>query len=246
MELNGMEPDFEPKGDLSLKCWFSNNAGLTLPKELDINSVRAVSPYDEQIAYINRHIGAHYPRQPLKDTSGASLMDPKTQVTKVHNISILEASKLSLEENLVMSLVKDYPDEYGRALANIALNAYVNHNGTAETIASDASRQAGNSPNTALSAAISILGKGRVKKAIDVANILLEKFQLSGLKKATEDFDCSKILKGLTADEKSALTAEKDDTLATLILKAVEGLEKDSVLAPGANPLPMPSFRPYG
>jgi citrate synthase len=229
MELNGMEPDFEPKGDLSLKCWFSNNAGLTLPKELDINSVRAVSPYDEQIAYINRHIGAHYPRQPLKDTSGASLMDPKTQVTKVHNISILEASKLSLEENLVMSLVKDYPDEYGRALANIALNAYVNHNGTAETIASDASRQAGNSPNTALSAAISILGKGRVKKAIDVANILLEKFQLSGLKKATEDFDCSKILKGLTADEKSALTAEKDDTLATLILKAVEGLEKDSV-----------------
>jgi succinyl-CoA synthetase alpha subunit/citrate synthase len=229
MEFNGMEPDFEPKGDLSLKCWFANNAGIAIPKDLDVQSVRAVSPYDEQIAYINRHIGAHYPRQPMKDTSGASLMDPKTQVTKVNNISILEASKLSLEENLVMSLVKDYPDEYGRALANIALNAYVNHNGTAEAIAADASRQAGNSPNTALSAAISILGKGRVKNAIGVANILLEKFQLSGLKKATEDFDCSKILKTLTPDEKSALTAEKDDTLGALILEAVEGLETNSV-----------------
>jgi succinyl-CoA synthetase alpha subunit len=229
MELNGMEPDFEPKGDLSLKCWFGNNAGIAVPKEFDIQTVRAVSPYDEQIAYINRHIGAHYPRQPMKDTSGASQMDPMTQVTKIHNISILDASKRSLEENLVMSMVKGYPDEYGKALANIVFNAYVNHYASVAAIAADASRQAGNSPNTALSAAVSILGKGSVKKAVEVANILLDEFQLSGVKTGTEDFDYSKILKDLKPEHKKALTAEKDDPLGARILKAVEGLGKKSV-----------------
>jgi succinyl-CoA synthetase alpha subunit/citrate synthase len=229
MELNGIEPDFEPEGDLALKCWFGNNANIPVPKELDIQTVSAVSPYDEQIAYINKNIGAHFPRQPMKDASGASMMDPKTQVTKVHNISILDASKRSLEENLVMSLTKGYPDEYGRALANIALNAYVNHHGEAAAIAAEASRQAGNSPNTALSAAVSILGRGSVKNALEVSNVLVDKFQLSGLKSGTDAFDCSNILKGLTAEEKGVLKAENGDTLGALILKAAEGLGKESV-----------------
>jgi succinyl-CoA synthetase alpha subunit len=220
--LNGVKPDFESKGDLRLKCWFANNAGIALPKELDIESVRAVSPYDEQIAYINRHIGAHFPRQPMKDGSGASMMDPKTQVTKVHNISILDASKLCLEENLVMSLTKDYPDGNGKALANIALNAYVNQYGEAAEVAAEAARTAGNSPNTSISAAISIMGKGYAKKAIDISNILLEKFQLSGLMTGTDDFDYSKILASLTSEEKSAFKAGEGDRLGGLILKAVE------------------------
>jgi succinyl-CoA synthetase alpha subunit len=222
MELNGVKPDFESKGDLRLKCWFANNAGIALPKELDIESVRAVSPYDEQIAYINRHIGAHFPRQPMKDGSGASMMDPNTQVTKVHNISILDASKLCLEENLVMSLTKDYPDGNGKALANIALNAYVNQYGEAAEVAAEAARTAGNSPNTSISAAISIMGKGYAKKAIDISNILLEKFQLSGLMTGTDDFDYSKILASLTSEEKSAFKAGEGDRLGGLILKAVE------------------------
>jgi succinyl-CoA synthetase alpha subunit len=220
--LNGVKPDFESKGDLRLKCWFANNAGIALPKELDIESVRAVSPYDEQIAYINRHIGAHFPRQPMKDGSGASMMDPNTQVTKVHNISILDASKLCLEENLVMSLTKDYPDGNGKALANIALNAYVNQYGEAAEVAAEAARTAGNSPNTSISAAISIMGKGYAKKAIDISNILLEKFQLSGLMTGTDDFDYSKILASLTSEEKSAFKAGEGDRLGGLILKAVE------------------------
>jgi hypothetical protein len=222
MELNGVKPDFESKGDLRLKCWFANNAGIALPKELGIETVRAVSPYDEQIAYINRHIGAHYPRQPMRDASGASMMDPKTQVTKVHNISILDASKRCLEENLVMSLTKDYPDGNGKGLANIALNAYVNQYGEAAEVAAEAARTAGNSPNTSISAAISILGKGYAKKAIDISNILLEKFQLSGLMTGTDDFDYSKILADLTPEEKSAFKAGEGDRLGGLMLKAVE------------------------
>src|SRR3990170_925980 len=126
MELNKIKPDFEPKGDLSLKCWFGNSQGLKLPKELDAPVIKAIEPYAEQIELISKQVGAQYPRQTMKDASGASVMDAKTQVTKVHNVSILDASKKSFEENLVFSLLKEYPDAYGRSLANLAFNAYVN------------------------------------------------------------------------------------------------------------------------
>ena len=36
MALNGIEPDMPAKGDLSLKPWFGNSQGLSLPKELDL------------------------------------------------------------------------------------------------------------------------------------------------------------------------------------------------------------------
>ncbi|MBA1332899.1 hypothetical protein QQ73_18150, partial [Candidatus Endoriftia persephone str. Guaymas] len=35
MEKRGAKPDFEPVGDLSLKCWFSNTQGIDLPDHLN-------------------------------------------------------------------------------------------------------------------------------------------------------------------------------------------------------------------
>ncbi|MBA1331064.1 hypothetical protein QQ73_07855, partial [Candidatus Endoriftia persephone str. Guaymas] len=58
------------------------------------------------------------------------MMDPKTQVTRVHGTSVLDASTHSFEENLVQSLIREYPDENGTALANVALNAFVNQAGS--------------------------------------------------------------------------------------------------------------------
>jgi len=229
MELNGVKPDFAPKGDLSLKCWFSSNANVKLPKELDKPVVRAESPYDEQIEHINKQIGAQFPRQAMKDASAASMMDPTTQVTKVHGVSILDSSKKSLEENLVFSLVKRYPDEYGRELANAAFNAWLNHSGEAANIAADAAREAESSPNSVLSAAISIIGKGKVKGALDASNLLLEKFQGSGLQTATAKHNYSGLLKELTAAEKKSLTAAKSDATAKTLLKRVDSLGKKSV-----------------
>ncbi len=229
MELNGIKPDFEAKGDLSLKCWFSNNAGLAVPGELDAPVVRAVAPYDEQIDHINKQVGAQYPRQSMKDASGASMMDPQTQVTKIHNLSILDASKRSLEENLVFSLLKNYPDEYGRALANIVFNAYLNHHDDPACMAADAAREAESSPNTVLAAAVSIIGKGRVKGALSAMNLLLDAFQSSGLVKPAEKFDYSAALKGLSNDAKKGLAAKKDDTLAPVLLKKLDGLYNKSV-----------------
>jgi len=176
-KLNGIESDFEPKGDLSLKCWFSNNAGYKLSPEIDVQPVKAISPYGEQIDVISRQKGAQLPRQTMKDTSGASMMDPKTQVSKIHGLSILEASKRTLEENLVFSLLKEYPDAYGKRLANIALNSFVNHNNDASLIAANAARENGNSPNTVLSAAVAIVGKGKVADSIATTKLLIDKFQ---------------------------------------------------------------------
>ena len=210
MELNGEKSDFEPKGDLSLKCWFSGDAGITLPDDLNVTTVDAVTPYDDQIEAVSRQTGAQFPRETLKDLSGASMMDPKTQVSRIHNISILDASKKSFEENLVMSLVKSYPDEYGRELANIALNAYVFADGAPELLAADASREAGNSPNTVLSAAVSIIGKKAVSKSVDASKLLLDLFEHSGLKTGTDDFDSTSILDSVTAAQKKFLTASGD------------------------------------
>ena len=238
MEFNGINPDFESRGDLSLKCWFGNNQGIKLPKELDVNIVKAIEPYAEQIEIISRQVGAQYPRQSMKDASGASMMDANTQVTKVHNVSILDSSKRSLEENLVFSIIKDYPDAYGRDLANLAFNSYVNMHGDTAVLAADAARAAENSPNTVLSSAISIVGKGRVKNAINAVAILLELFQHSKLQNPTDKFDYANILKGLKPGQADALKAAKpapagfkqgDDSLAGAMLAQAEKLGSKSV-----------------
>ncbi|MFL5334249.1 MAG: CoA-binding protein, partial [Geminicoccaceae bacterium] len=83
MALNGIEPDFAPKGDLSLKAWMGNNQGLVLPGELDLAVVEAPAPYDVQIRETRRQVGAVFIRRPMKDTSGATQMDPGTQVTSL-------------------------------------------------------------------------------------------------------------------------------------------------------------------
>ena len=229
MELNGVKSDFEPKGDLSLKCWFASDSGIQVPKEFQTPVVKAVAPYDDQIEHVNRQVGAQYPRQSMKDASGASMMDPNTQVTRVHNISVLDASKRTLEENLVMSLLKGYPDDFGKALANVALNAYVNHNGDGAAIAADFARQAESSPNTVLASAIAIVGKGRVKSALAVSELLLETFQDSGLANAEAKVDISAKVKALSSDAKALMTAPKGDTASASMLKKIDSLGRKSV-----------------
>lgn len=221
MELNKIKPDFEPKGDLSLKCWFGNNQGIVIPEELDVPVVEAVSPYNQQIDIINRQVGAQFPRQAMRNTSGASIMDAKTQITRVHNVSVLDASKRSLEENLVFSLIKSYPEQTEKEFANIALNAFVNMHGDPAIAAADAAREAESSPNTVLSTAVGIIGKGRVKKAVNGSSLLLELFQHKKIKEGTAQYDFSEILKQLNADQKALFTSETEDKLAENMLAAI-------------------------
>jgi len=229
MALNGAKPDFEPRGTLSLKCWFANDAGVDVPESLSPTVVRAVSPYGEQIEALEKQVGAQFPRERLKDASGASMMDPKTQVSKIHGISILDASKRTLEENLVMCLLKEYPSATEASLANIAFNAFVNHSGRSALAAAEASRKAGNSPNTVATSAVCITGSGGLCGATEISALLIRLFGPSGLKDAYGDFDSSAMLKELSAEDKELFSSCKDDTCATAIAGAVKDLGASSV-----------------
>jgi hypothetical protein len=75
----------------------SNDQGLALPPPLAIPVVEAIAPYDEQIKALSRQVGAVIPRQIMKDKSGASVLDPETQVTSVHGHSVLDLAFQPLE-----------------------------------------------------------------------------------------------------------------------------------------------------
>nr|CRH07508.1 Putative type II ATP citrate lyase AclA [Candidatus Magnetococcus massalia] len=189
MGKNGAKPDFEPKGDLSLKCWFENDQGMDLPEELKIPQEKALAPYDEQIEALSKQVGTIFPRQSMKDSSGASKMDPKTQVSAIHGTSVLDASTHNFEENLAQSLIREYPDNTGTALLNIALNSMVNQSGQPSLAAADGAREAGSSPNVVLSSAVAMVGPKKVAAERGMVETMVNLFARSGMEDPAAEFD---------------------------------------------------------
>lgn len=64
---------------------------------------------------------------------------------RLQGVNVLEMATKSLESNLMRALPRDYPDASGCAMANVALNAFINQHGT-----------------PMLAAAVSILGRQNV------------------------------------------------------------------------------------
>ena len=126
MRENATRPDFAPEGSLALKAWFGSDRGLELPEALNVPVVEATPPYSEQIAALNEQIGAVLPRQSMKDMSGASQMDPKTQVTSLHGVSVLEAAQYPMESNVCLALLHEPGGENDSKLVNVAIGAEVN------------------------------------------------------------------------------------------------------------------------
>jgi hypothetical protein len=143
-------------------------------------------------------------------------------VSKIHNTSILDASKHTFEANLAYSLLKEYPSAYGEAILNMALNGYVKQHGQPALAAAEAARQNGSSPNTVVASAVGIVGQKCAQKAIDASQALLELFQYSGLQSAEDKFDYSAQLKE-AANYKDALVSTGEDACAA---KWAEGLKK--------------------
>lgn len=231
MEANGIQPDFNPIGDLALKCWFSNDQGIELPAEFNTPIVEALEPYNEQITAMSKQMGAIFPRENLKDASGTAMMDPKTQVSKMHGVTVLDASTRSFEENLVHSLVRSYPTESGRAMANIALNAYVNRYDTVGLTAAQASRNAGNSPNTALSAAVAIVGPDNALSGRVALQCMAELFRDADLDDPENaDFDVMPVIeKALQCENGNALLSQGNMVRGTIMLNAVKARGIQSV-----------------
>ena len=190
MKLNGAQPDFPSRGDLSLKAWLANDQGLNLPAELSLPTVRAIAPYDGQIDALARQVGAILPRQGMKDRSGASVMDEATQVTSVHGHSVLEMATRPLEANFALPLVHEITGDNDSALLDIVLASEMNLVGDPALVAAEAARAAGNAPNTVMAAAAAMVGPKRMERALACMRRLIDLFAAAGLHDASgEAFD---------------------------------------------------------
>jgi hypothetical protein len=87
-------------------------------------------------------------------------------VTSVHGHSVLELALQPLQANFALPLVHEGAGPNDRALLDIAVAAEVNLVGTPMLAAAEAARAAGNSPNTVMAAAVSIVGPKRVERAL--------------------------------------------------------------------------------
>jgi succinyl-CoA synthetase alpha subunit len=223
MARNKMQPDFRPRGSLALKPWLANDQRLKLPPELVLPEVEAILPYNSQIVALRQQIGAVIPRQNMKDKSGATVMDARTQVTSVHGHSVLDLALLPLEANFALPLVHEIAGENDRALLDIAVAAETNLVGDATLIAADAAREAGNSPNTVMAAAAAIIGPKRVERTLACAAKLIDLFAHSGVIDARdEEFDCRSIkVDNATRALFAATAAEAADPRPEAMLRAV-------------------------
>ncbi len=195
MRENATRPDFAPEGSLALKPWFGSNQGLDLPPALDIPVVPAVAPYNEQIGALGNQVGTVFPRQTMKDCSGASQMDAKTQITSLHGVSMLDAAQNSLESNVNLALLHEAGGENDRKLINVAIGAELNLHGSPALAAAQAAREAGNAPNSVLAAAASIVGPRRAQRARDVARALIDVFSHTSLNSALDgSFDINAVV----------------------------------------------------
>ena len=231
MALSGAKPDFAPRGSLTLKPWMANDQGLDLPLELALPPVAAPEPYAGQIAELKRQVGAVIARQNMKDKSGASVMDSKTQVTSVHGHSVLELALQPLQANFALPLVHEGAGPNDRALLDIAVAAEVNLVGTPMLAAAEAAREGGNSPNTVMAAAVTIVGPKRVERALACTRALIDLFIGTSLKEGHHtDFDLSTIeVDGPTRALFMARDDEANDSHPEAMMRAVKDRGAKSV-----------------
>ena len=228
MRENAARPDFAPQGSTALKPWFGSNGGLSLPPELDIPTVEALEPYNEHIAELDKQVGAMLPRQAMKDASGASQMDPKTQVTHLHGVSMLTAAQNPLEANVSLALLHESAGPNDRALINVAIASEMNLYGDPALAAAEAARVSGNAPNTIMATAVSIVGPGRAERARRATQILIELFSRARLADALdEDFDFKSV--SMDARSRDMFVAERRDPKAEAMIGALESRGAKSV-----------------
>ncbi len=235
MRENACRPDFAAEGSLALKCWFHSSKGLALPSSLQVPVIEAAAPYNEQIAAQNRQVGAVSPRQTMKDASGASQMDAKTQVTSLHGVSMLSAAQHSLEMNVNLALLHETGGAMDQALVNVAIGAHLNLRDTPALAAAQAARDAGNAPNTVLAAAASIVGPRGQARAREAVKCLIDAFAAAGLADAFDSaFDCSR----MDLSPMHALSTPERDPRAEAMLAGLAARGIDSVFVRYLGTLP--------
>jgi succinyl-CoA synthetase alpha subunit len=224
MSLRGAKPDFEPNGDLSLKPWFVNDQRLSVPEELQVPKVQAPSPYGEAIAALDRQVGATIARTSMKDASAATRMDPTTQVSSLHRVSVLELGERPLESVLCYALLRSWNDASRDALANVAITASALLHGTDALAAAEAARRQGNAPNAVLAAALAMCGPRGIEKARSTVDRLVERAVAAGVEPEDETSTPSP-----TSDDREWFRAPTVDPRAQAMLTALRARNVRSV-----------------
>src|SRR5207248_7987159 len=109
-------------------------------------------------------------------------------------VSMLEAAQFPMESNICLALLHEPGGENDCKLVNVAIGAELNLCGDATLAAAQASREAGNAPNSVLAAAASIVGPRRQEAARRAAVALIDLFAAAGLKSALDEtFDLQRV-----------------------------------------------------
>jgi citrate synthase len=179
------KPEFEAAGDLSLKLWISDSF-LPLPRDLDIPVVRALAPYDKKLMEINRFVGANFLRQNMRNKSGASRMDPKTQVAELHGQPVLDLSRHSVEENVYFALGKLWPPKSSVKTLNLVLNLLCRMLPYRIEWIREA-RANGCTPNAFLASVVAMLGDNPMHRKVRAhSHFLIEQIREYGIEEHTE------------------------------------------------------------
>lgn len=218
-EKIGEKPDLDTAGDLSLKLWMSDNF-FKLPKELDLPVVKALAPYDEQIKETNKHIGATYLKQNMRNKSGASRMDSKTQVTEIHGKSILELSKLSIEEMIYFTIAKVMPEQQQLPYINMLLNLLMKVD-PEKMEAKEYAKKQGASPNAYLAAPILTIGNNDyIKKTKKYSKMIINLIREHGIDEKTKEYP-KEVIKCIE-DEFLTKGKTEDNLLGLYLLEEVK------------------------
>ncbi|WP_419661099.1 SucD2: succinyl-CoA ligase, subunit alpha [Desulfosarcina variabilis str. Montpellier] len=157
----GQESDFAPKGDLSLKPWFVKDQRTAFPEKLQMTAVEAMEPYNDTIKRLGNQVGAQLTRENMRNKSGASMMNPVTQVTEVHGIPVLDLVVKPFALSNFFALTKVIPDTKVLPLANALMN-YFTAIGTQYMDVAARARANGTLPNGYLGAAVTVSGNKKL------------------------------------------------------------------------------------
>lgn len=165
MKELGEKPDFEPIGDLSLKPWFVNHQGLKFDKELAIDEVAAMEPYSTEIAKANEQVGAQFLRQSMRNTSGATQMNKKTDVTEIHGVSLLDLVSKPFGATNLFAVTKEFVSDNQMHIVNPILNWFTGW-GTQFIDYAIKGRENGATPNGYIGASVLMSGDNAVYQAL--------------------------------------------------------------------------------
>ncbi len=225
-EKMGEPADFESTGDLSLKPWLADSL-VALPAELAVPTVRALPPYDKQIAAITKEVGAHYMRQNMADRSGASRISKQTQIAELHGRSVLELSQRPIEENLHFALAKVVPEPDDLATLNLLANLFLaTDERRMEEI--EYARANGALPNAYLAARLALVGDDpMLSGAREKARFLVDAIREFGLDERTTSYPPE-----LDAHLRAHLLADEGPPLSpvsTMLLGEVKKSERQCI-----------------